>query len=207
MAPSPSPDTELSGEDRDILLDIAEAAIADGLVGRPPSAPTVELLPSALREHRGVFVTLTVDATLNGCIGSIAGIEPLGHGSARHAWSAAFVDPRLPALRHHDYDRLVIEVSVLSPLMTLPATSRRDVLNQLQAGADGLVIAADRHHQAVFLPAVWDQLPQPAVFLDHLQLKAGLPPGQWPAGMQAWRFSVEKFARHAGEQPSPSRAA
>jgi uncharacterized protein len=206
MAPSPSPDTPLSGEDRDILLHIADTAIADGLLGRPPSAPTVEHLPPALREHRGIFVTLTVDATLNGCIGSIAGIEPLGHGSARHAWSAAFADPRLPALRPHHYDRLLIEVSVLSPLTTLTATSRRDVLDQLRP-ADGLVIAADRHHQAVFLPAVWDQLPEPAAFLDHLQLKAGLPPGQWPASMRAWRFSAEKFARHSGEQPSPSRAA
>ena len=136
MAPLPLPDAELSGQDRNLLLDIAERAIAeraiaeraiaDGLLGRPLSAPPVELLPPALREHRGIFVTLTVVGTLNGCIGSIAGIEALGHGSARHAWSAAFADPRLPALAHHDYDRLVIEVSVLSPLMTLPATSRQD---------------------------------------------------------------------------------
>jgi AmmeMemoRadiSam system protein A len=206
MALSPSPDTRLSGRDRDILLDIADTAIADGLLGRTPSAPPVELLPPASRQHRGIFVTLTVGGTLNGCIGSVAGIEPLGHGSARHVWSVAFADPRLPALAHHDYDQLVIEVSVLSPLRTLPASSRRDALNQLRPGADGLVIAADRHHQAVFLPAVGDQLPEPSLFLDHLQLKAGLPPRQWPANMRAWRFSAEKFARHAGEQPSPSRA-
>jgi len=98
MAPSPSADGALAADDASLLLDIADAAIVEGLVGGPPSAPPLALLPAALRQHVGVFVTLTVDGDLNGCIGTIEGEEPLGHGTARHAWSAAFADPRLPAL-------------------------------------------------------------------------------------------------------------
>jgi len=191
----------LTDADVELLLDLADAAIVDGLLGRPPGAPPAAALPIALREPRGVFVTLTVDGDLNGCIGSIQGVEPLGRGAARHAWSAAFADPRLPPLRRADYERLTIEVSVLSPLAPIPATTRHDLLHQLRPAVDGLVIAAGPR-QGVFLPAVWAQLPEPAMFLDHLQLKAGLRPGWWPPDMQAWRFTAGKFSRRAGEQPT-----
>jgi hypothetical protein len=123
MAPSHSSDLKLTPHERELLLDIADAAIVDGFLGVRPSAPPDALLPGALREHVGVFVTLTVDGQLNGCIGSIDGVEPLGHGAARHAWSAAFGDPRLPRLRPVDYSRLRIEVSVLSPLTALLAAA------------------------------------------------------------------------------------
>jgi len=190
----------------ELLLDIAEAAIVDGLLRRPPSAPPVAALPHPLREHRGVFVTLTVDGSLNGCIGAIEGTEPLGRGVARYAWSAAFADPRLPSLGADDYERLLIEVSVLSSLSAVPASSRPDLLGQLRPGLDGLVIAAGAR-QAVFLPAVWEHLPDPDDFLDHLQAKAGMPPGKWPLAMRAYRFTAERFARTAGTRDQISGVA
>jgi len=204
--PSPSADTHLGPAETRLLLDIAAAAIIDGLLDRPPGAPPVTALPPPLREERGTFVTLTVDGSLNGCTGTIEGVEPLGHAVARHAWSSAFTDPRLPALRPEDHERLLIEVSVLSGLSPLPARSRDDLLDRLRPRVDGLVIAAGRR-RAVFLPAVWEQLPDPAEFLDHLQLKAGLPAHSWPAEMRAHRFTAERFARRAGETGVPSRAA
>ena len=167
MVPSRSSDMKLTPHERELLLDIADAAIVGGFLGVPPSAPPDALLPGALREHVGVFVTLMVDGQLNGCIGSIEGVEPLGHGAARHAWSAAFGDPRLPRLRPVDYSRLRIEVSVLSPLTAMLAVSRHQVLDQLRPGVDGLVIAAGCR-RGLFLPAMWEQLPGPEVFLDHL---------------------------------------
>ncbi len=206
MAPSPSADTPLTAGDAERLLDIAEAAIVDGLLGGPPSAPPLAVMPAALRAHVGVFVTLTVDGALNGCIGTVEGVEPLGRGTARHAWSAAFADPRLPALQHSDYERLVTEVSVLSPLATLVAGSRQRILEQLRPGADGLVIALGAH-RGVFLPAVWDQLTDPEAFLDHLQVKAGLPPAWWHDAIRAWRFTTTTFVRRSGTQPSSTQAA
>jgi len=206
MAPSPSVDALLAADEAGLLLDIADAAIIAGLLGSLPSPPPLAHLPDALREHVGVFVTLTVDGELNGCVGTIEGGEPLGHGTARHAWSAAFADPRLPALRRADYQRLMIEVSVLSPLAPLTAGSRQQTLEQLRPGVDGLVIALGAH-QGVFLPAVWDQLGDPEKFLDHLQVKAGLPPAWWHEAIRAWRFTATKFARSSGELPGSPQAA
>ncbi len=182
-----------------MLLDLAEDAIADGLLGRPLAAPDPRTLPPALREPRGVFVTLTVDGRLNGCIGTIESAEPLGQAVGCYARSAAFADPRLPPLRPSDHPSLTIEVSVLSPLAPMPATPREELMERVRPGVDGLVIAAG-NRQGVFLPAVWDKLPDAADFLDRLQLKAGLPLGTWPEGMRAWRFTADKFARRAGKR-------
>lgn len=196
----------MTAGEAELLVDISDAAIVDGLLGRRPGAPPVHLLPAALQQRLGVFVTLTVEESLNGCIGSIDGTEPLGHAAARHAWAAAFTDPRLPPLQRADYRRLLIEVSVLSSLSPIPADSRSELLDQLRPHIDGLVVAAGGR-RALFLPAVWEQLPEPADFLDHLQRKAGLRPGEWPPGMRAERFTADRFARRAGEQGAVSRAA
>jgi len=206
MAPSSSPDPTLDAAEIELLLDIADSAVVDGLHGGMPSLVPLSLLPAALCAHTGVFVTMTVDGELNGCIGSIEGVEPLAHGAARHAWSAAFADPRLPALRRADYGRLVIEVSVLSSLSPMAAASREELLSALRPGVDGLVLAVGAH-QAVFLPAVWEQLPDPGVFVDHLQRKAGLPSRSWRSGTRAWRFTATKHGRRARDEPSPSQAA
>ena len=206
MAPLPSAEASLGPSDAECLLDIANAAILDGLAGQPPAAPPLTALAPALRERRGVFATLTVNGALNGCIGTVRGVEALGHGTARHAWSAAYADPRLPRLRHADYPRLTIEVSVLSLLAPIAARSRRELLDQLRPGADGLVIAADGHG-GVFLPSVWEQLPDRSAFLDHLLVKAGLAPRYWPPEMRAWRFTAEKFVRRSNDQPLTSQIA
>ena len=188
-----------------VLLDLADAAVADGLRGRGPQVPDVADLPRPLQDPRGVFVTLNVDGELNGCIGTIEPREPLGLAVGRLARSAAFADPRLPPLRPRDYAGLTIEVSVLSPLEPVDASSRPELLEQLRPGVDGLVLAAG-HHQGVFLPAVWEKLPDPDAFLDHLLRKAGLRPDTWPSGLRAQRFTVEKLSRRAGDRSAPWRA-
>lgn len=204
MAPSPSPEpaTEADGtrgpvvtsREAGVLLDLADAAIVDGLTGRPLRVPALEDLPVELRREAGAFVTLTVDGALNGCIGAIEGAGPLGQEVARLARSAAFADPRLPALRPEDLDGLVVEVSILSPFERIAAGSLPDLVSALRPGTDGLLIAAGGR-RAVFLPDVWDQLPQRQDFVDHLYRKAGLEPRTWPAGMTAHRFTTERFER------------
>lgn len=206
MAPSPSADGRLQAEEATLLLDLADDAIVNGLRRRPTNEPDLEDLPPVLREPRGAFVTLTVHGQLNGCIGSIDGDEPLGHAVGRLARSAAFSDWRLPPLRAADYLSLTIEVSLLSPLEPIPATSREEVLDHVQPSVHGLVISAGRR-RGIFLPAVWEKVPEPDAFLDHLQLKAGLSPRTWPEAMEAWRFTVEKLSRRAGERSAPWHAA
>lgn len=205
MAPLPSPEIHVVGVEAELLLDIADEAVVAGLAGRPPLTPDPADLPEVLRTPVGSFVTLTVLGELHGCIGSIEGFEPLGVSVARHAWAAAFSDPRFPPLRRNDYEHLAIEVSILSRLTKIPVGSRRELLAELRPGVDGLVIGAD-WRRAVFLPAVWDTLPDPDEFLDALYLKAGLVPGSWPGRMRAFRFTAEKIRRGtdrtAGSRPA-----
>jgi AmmeMemoRadiSam system protein A len=193
----PTSERPLGVADVDLLLDIAERAIVAGLRDVGPTGPALHELPDALRRPAGTFVTLNVRGELNGCIGSIESDEPLGVGVARHAWSAAFTDPRLPALRWVDFDHLDIEISILSPLAPIAAPSRADLLDQLEPRVDGLLIAAGSR-RAVFLPSVWEQLPSAATFLDHLFRKAGLPLDWWPDDLRAFTFTADKFGRRAG---------
>jgi hypothetical protein len=194
MAPSPSPEISLRADEAELLLDIADAVIVAGLRGHVPLAPDPADLPAPLRAEVASFVTLTVLGELNGCIGSIEGFEPLGVSVARHAWAAAFSDPRLPALRLSDYEHLAIDVSILSPLAEIPVGSHHELLAELRPGVDGLLIETGRQ-RAVFLPVVWEALPRPDEFLDHLYVKAGLVPGSWPDHMKAFRFTTEKISR------------
>jgi uncharacterized protein len=195
MEPSPSPEQRITRTDAELLLDIAESTIATTLQGRRPALPRLGALPESLHEHVGAFVTLTVADELNGCIGNVEGTEPLGHAVARLAFSAAFGDPRLPALRAVEFADLNIELSLLSPLLPIDARSRPELLDVLRPFHDGLVMRA-RSHSALFLPTVWTRCPDPDDFLDHLWLKAGLQPRTWPTGMQALRFTTERHDRN-----------
>jgi AmmeMemoRadiSam system protein A len=193
----PTSERPLGIGDVDLLLDIAERVIVDGLRSVRPTVPGLHELPEELRRPAGTFVTLNVRGELNGCIGSIESDEPLGVAVARHSWSAAFTDPRLPALRRVDFDHLDIEISILSPLAPIPASSRDDLVDRLEPRVDGLLIAAGSR-RAVFLPSVWEQLPSAETFLDHLFHKAGLPLDWWPDDLRAFTFTADKFGRRAG---------
>ena len=212
MAPSLS--SELSSDERALLLRLARASIEAGLDGGV--GPLVPLLagdgdgdgdgdgmPERLRRRAAAFVTVTVDGRLNGCIGSLEALEPLAIAVPRKAWEAAFTDPRLPPLGRGDLPGLGIKVSVLSPLEPVPATSVVDLASQLRPGVDGLVLRCGRA-AGTFLPAVWDQLPDPLDFVVRLQVKAGLAPGSWAAAMRAFRYETEEFGSGSGIPRSSS---
>ena len=186
----------LSPEDLDALFGLADLGVRAGLAGE--MAPTVhpDTLPAALREPTGVFVTLEVDGRLNGCIGSVVPAEPLGAAVAELAWRAAFADPRLPPLTPDDYPLLEIKLSLIGPLDPVPAGSESELAANLRPGVDGVLIRWGAAN-ATFLPGVWTKLPDPVTFLRHLEAKAGLRPGQWPRGMEAWRYETAEYRRRA----------
>ena len=194
MAPSPSAEP-LAPIEAEELLDLAEGSVVTALAGGVAEPPPPIGLSPALRSRRGAFVTLTVAGELNGCIGRVAGDEPLAHAVVRLARAAAFDDPRLPPLRADDLAALTIEVSVLSALTPLEVDDRAALASALRPARDGVVVASGRA-QGLFLPAVWRQLPDPDDFLDALWVKAGWPPGWWPHDLRVRRFTTEQFHRH-----------
>ena len=179
-----------SPEAERLLFDLADDAIRRGLDGHPFAPPDVEPFPEELREPASVFVTLEVRGELNGCIGSMEPDDPLGVAVARRAYDSAFNDPRLPRLTWRDYEDLTIEISILTPMEELDVASEEELLAVLRPGVDGLLIELGRS-RATFLPAVWDNLSDPRLFLAHLYAKAGLR--GWVPGLRAFRYQAEKL--------------
>ena len=181
------------------LLHVARASIEHVLrTGRPLEVDVEEFSP-ALREPRASFVTLrSGDGALRGCIGELEPRRALVASVADRARAAAFGDPRFPPLRADELDALAIHVSVLLPLAPIDARSEAELVAQLRPGVDGLLID-DGVRRATFLPAVWNSLPDPHAFLRALRRKAGMPAGDWPATLRAWRYEVEEIGPTAGE--------
>ncbi len=173
-----------------LLIAIARAAIARRL-GIPRAEPDAAGAPW-LRAPGASFVTLHEGGLLRGCIGSLRAHRPLIEDVRENAVAAAFHDPRFPPLAANEFDRIAIEVSVLSPPEPLAADSEAALLAQLEPGQDGLILHYGAH-QATFLPQVWEQLPDPARFVAQLKQKAGLPPDFWHPDMRFQRYRVEAY--------------
>jgi hypothetical protein len=113
MAPSVS--TELTAGSQAKLLTIARDSIQHGLANSSSLRVSVEELPEVLLVQRGVFVTLTLEQKLRGCIGNMAATDPLPVAVSDAAFSAAFRDPRFTPLEAEELPQTRIEISVLSP--------------------------------------------------------------------------------------------
>jgi AmmeMemoRadiSam system protein A len=146
-----------------------------------------------LRQPGASFVTLRLEGDLRGCIGSIDARRPLGEDVARNAHAAAYRDPRFPPVSASELAQLQVEVSVLSPREPLPVKSEDEALERLRPGVDGLALEYGLA-SATFLPQVWENLPEPKVFLEALRQKAGLPARFWHPDLRLSRYTVEKFA-------------
>jgi len=191
MAPSLS--IKLQDTERELLLQIARQSIRNGLRKGDALELALDELSDALTSPLGVFVTLTQQDILRGCIGSMESSEPLAQSVAESAYGAAFHDARFPQLAAYELEQTCIEISILSPMEAMPVGSRSDLLSTLRPGVDGLLLR-DRNYRSTFLPKVWEQLPDPAAFLDRLLAKAGLPTSHWSTTMQFFRYHTVSFS-------------
>jgi AmmeMemoRadiSam system protein A len=172
------------------LLEVARRSIAHGLVHHEAWLPKPDAEPSDLRHPRATFVTLHLRGRLRGCIGTLDAHQSLVEDVAANAYAAAFEDPRFPAVTMEEVDALELHISVLTPPVPFPCRDEADLLAQLKPGRDGLILR-DGTHRATFLPAVWDDLPDPQQFLTHLKRKAGLPADYWSGTIRFWRYEAE----------------
>ena len=149
--------------------------------------------PEALQANGASFVSLkTATKRLRGCIGSPTAHQALALDVAGNACKAAFNDPRFKPVMIDEYETLRLSISVLSPQAAMSIRDEADLLAQLRPGIDGLVIA-DGPKRALFLPSVWEQLPEPLVFLSHLKQKAGMAANYWSPTFRANRFIAEEI--------------
>jgi len=172
----------LNQTQRSLLLQIARSSIAAVLDGHPPQVDE-SAIDETLRKPSGAFVTLkTKTEDLRGCIGSIHPIAPLYQAVSMSAVNAAFRDPRFHPLQKDEFDRIVLEISVMGPIVPCAA-------DDIVVGRDGLIISHGRN-AGLLLPQVaieykWTR----EEFVQHTCIKAGLPPDAW----QNNACRIEKF--------------
>lgn len=187
---APLPCMKLDRDQQELLLQIARQSIHHGMRHGRPLEPDLGALPDGFSRPAACFVTLHKNGLLRGCIGTMEAREPLATAVAGAAFSAGFRDPRFPPLGPEEADRLELEISILSPMQDIPVSSEQDLLTQLRPGIDGVLLEENGRH-AVYLPSVWEQLPEPAQFIRQLKMKGGWPADYWSGDMQAKRFQCE----------------
>lgn len=174
------------------LLALARESIdaALRLGGRAPF-PERAYAPS-LQQVRSAFVTLRIGKALRGCCGSIEATRPLAEEVWHDAWASAFRDPRFPQLTVDEWPATHLHLSVLETPHPLAVASEAELIDKLRPGRDGLVLQRNGS-RATFLPAVWQQLPNPHDFVRELKAKAGWPPSFWAPDIEVAIYGVEEF--------------
>jgi len=183
----------LSRDDWNALMRIAEAAVLAAANQRQPEPLQNASLSPALLEDAAAFVTLTKSGRLRGCIGSLEAWRPLAQEVQQRAYQAAVEDPRFPPLSPSELPNIEIEISRLTEPVRLPYERPEDLSRLLKPHKDG-VILSDGRRRATFLPQVWEQLPRPEEFLNHLCAKMGARPDLWRERvLEVWIYHVEEY--------------
>jgi len=141
-------------------------------------------------EKKGVFVTITEDKELRGCIGYIEPIFALWKAIVNTATGAAFEDPRFSQIAESEYGNLKFEVSVL----TEPELIKAPYEEKIEIGKHGLIVEQGGF-KGLLLPQVapewkWNK----KQFLEHTSMKAGLDKDAYKnKETKVYRFSCEIF--------------
>lgn len=195
----------LTRDERAALLALARASLERAVrEGRPAEVPAeVAGRFPRLRADRGTFVTLKVGGQLRGCIGSLEAREPLAASVARNALLAALRDGRFSPVKEEELRAIRISISVLDVPRPLAAAGPA-LLARLDAERPG-VILEHAGRTSTFLPAVWEQLPEPAGFLAALCEKGGSPPTCWASpSTRLWTYAARELEEER-KAPPPRR--
>jgi AmmeMemoRadiSam system protein A len=184
----------INQQDQEALLARARSAISNALANTLAEDSGVVTSSPELNAHRGCFVTLHVRGRLRGCIGTLQPTGPLADAVSRNACNAAFSDPRFPAVTADELADIQIEVSVLTEPRKIEFTDAEDLKGKLVPGTHGVILRCSGR-SAVFLPQVWDQLPDKERFLENLSIKCGLSKHAWKEpGAQVSVYEAEYFS-------------
>lgn len=183
----------LTPEEKQTLLKLARQALEHAVRGQPLPDLDLPSLTPRLRDKGAAFVTLTIDGDLRGCIGALEAYQPLAEDVREHAVAAALNDFRFPPVQPEELEQINVEVSRLTEPKPLAYRTPEELLAGLRPGVDGVVLR-DGVRRATFLPQVWEKVPDPAQFLEHLCLKMGESPDLWRRKkLEVLVYQVEEF--------------
>ncbi len=164
----------LTEKQKQFLLDLARKAIKSVVFNEQFEFDTT-FLKGKLLDNYATFVTLKnrEDNSLRGCIGTILPIRPLYKDVISNAINSALFDPRFDKIRPEEFNKIKIEISLLTVPKKRSFKSEAELIEYLKKYKPGLIISKNGQ-QATFLPSVWEEIKNPTDFLEHLCLKAGL---------------------------------
>jgi len=173
---------ELNLEDGKFLVNLARKAVKEYLAtGRVTKAPTGT--PEELFQKCGVFITISYiereAKKLRGCIGYPYPTSSLVEAVIDSAVNAATRDPRFYPLSSNELDKVVFEVSVLTPPETVIVENPKEYLTKIKVGEDGLIVEKNGFRGLLLpqVPVEWKWCEEE--FLCQCCIKAGLPPDNW----------------------------
>lgn len=140
------------------------------------------------QQARGVFVTLTKNGKLRGCIGYTNAVYPIGEAVVRAARAAAFEDPRFPHLKEGELEKIVIELSIL----TTPQPVKD--FKEITIGKDGLICSYLGYYGLLLPQVATEHKMNKIEFLEAVCEKAGLPDNSWQnSKTQFMKFQAQIF--------------
>lgn len=139
----------------------------------------------------GVFVTLNKEDSLRGCIGFPIPIKKLSEGLVDAAIAAATEDNRFSPVNADELDKIVFEVTVLTPPVEIKVDDPAEYLSIIKVGRDGLIVE-NVFTSGLLLPQVpteygWNV----EQFLGYTCEKAGLQ-------KDAWKDTTTKVSKFEG---------
>ncbi len=163
---------EITDREKGVLLLAAKESIKRLFEKAPRSLIDYEQYPF-LKLKLGAFVTLKLNGELRGCIGYIFTKATLYETVCEAAKQAAFSDPRFMPLSKEEFEKIKIEISILSPPQKI-----KDY-DEIIIGKHGLILD-EGYLRAVLLPqvAVANNFLRDH-FLSALCEKGGLLPDTW----------------------------
>lgn len=180
----------LSDDEGKLALRLARGTL-DHVIGNN-AQPDISL-PPVFSDKRGVFVTLTIEGNLRGCIGFPYPVMPLGDAIAEAATAAALQDPRFHPVNKSELTAIRLEVTVLTVPVVMECTPK-DRPAKVIVGKHGLIVKG-QGRSGLLLPQVateygWDT----GEFLDHTCIKAGFPGRCWDTdGVEVLTFEGQIF--------------
>lgn len=143
-------------------------------------------------EKRGVFVTLSEEGLLRGCIGHPYPDSTLKEAILDSAISAAVRDPRFPPVEKEELERIVVEVTILTQPEKIDAPPK-ELPDRIEIGKHGLIVKQG-YYQGLLLPQVAPENNMDSIdFLSHTCMKAGLSPDAWVKGAEVYCFEGQIF--------------
>lgn len=163
---------KLSDSEKSILLMQARSAIRSLFQNENPLRIDLKVYPNLLI-NAGVFVTLSINKNLRGCIGYITSQKPLIETVVEVAKLSATKDPRFYPLKPDEFEKILIEISVLSPPQQI------NDYKEIVLGKHGLILHHGHKHGLLLPQVATEHKMNLDQFLDAICNKAGLPEDLW----------------------------